>query len=51
MNQPPKKDISEENQIRYACHIVSLLLPWLRELRREQMEEKELEAKIRGMVF
>lgn len=49
VEEPPKKDISEENQIRYACHIVRLLLPWLRELRREQMEEKELEAKIRGV--
>ena len=51
MNQPPKKEISEENQIRYACHIVRLLLPWVRELQQEQMEEKQLEAKIRGMVL
>jgi lysine-specific demethylase 3 len=49
--QPPKKEISKENEIRYACHIVSLLLPWMRELRQEQMEEKEVEANIRGMVL
>ncbi|PNT64314.1 lysine-specific demethylase JMJ25 isoform X3 [Brachypodium distachyon] len=49
VEEPPKKEISEENQIRYACHILRLLLPWLRELRREQMEEKKLEASIRGV--
>jgi lysine-specific demethylase 3 len=49
--QPPKKEISKENEIRYASHIVSLLLPWMRELRQEQMEEKEVEANIRGMVL
>lgn len=51
MKQPPKKDISERSQIRYACHVVRLLLPWLRKLRQEQMEEKKLEAKIKGIVF
>ncbi|KAF8779316.1 hypothetical protein HU200_002749 [Digitaria exilis] len=49
VKEPPKKEISQENQIRYACHIVSLLLPWMRELRQEQMEEKEVEAKIQGV--
>ena len=51
MKQPPKKEISEENQISYACDVVRLLLPWLRKLRQEQMEEKKLEAKIKGSVF
>lgn len=50
VEEPPKKEISEENQIRYACHIVRLLLPWVRELQQEQMEEKQLEAKIRGVL-
>ncbi|XP_062211756.1 lysine-specific demethylase JMJ26-like [Phragmites australis] len=50
VEEPPKKEISEENQIRYACHVLSLLLPWLRKLRQEQMEEKELEAKIKGVL-
>ncbi|XP_021313938.1 lysine-specific demethylase JMJ25 isoform X3 [Sorghum bicolor] len=49
VEEPPKKEISKENEIRYACHIVSLLLPWMRELRQEQMEEKEVEANIRGV--
>ncbi|KAJ1281729.1 hypothetical protein BS78_04G328200 [Paspalum vaginatum] len=49
VKEPPKKEISQENKIRYACHIVRLLLPWMRELRHEQMEEKEVEAKIRGV--
>ncbi|CAL4886134.1 unnamed protein product [Urochloa decumbens] len=49
VEEPPKKDISQENQFRYACRIVSLLLPWMRELRQEQMEEKEVEAKIQGV--
>uniref|UniRef100_A0A0A9DA00 JmjC domain-containing protein n=1 Tax=Arundo donax TaxID=35708 RepID=A0A0A9DA00_ARUDO len=47
----PKKEISEENQIRYACHVVRLLLPWLRKMRQEQMKEKELEAKIKGVML
>lgn len=51
MKQPPEMEISEGNQIRYACHVVRLLLPWLRKLRQEQMEEKKLEAKIKGIVF
>jgi hypothetical protein len=51
MKQPPKKEISEENQISYACNVVRLLLPWLRKLRQEQMEEKKLEAKIKGILF
>ncbi|XP_025795610.1 lysine-specific demethylase JMJ25-like isoform X1 [Panicum hallii] len=49
VEEPPKKKISEENQIRYACHVLRLLLPWLRKLRQEQMEEKEFEAKIKGV--
>lgn len=51
MKQPPKKEISEENQICYACDVMRLLLPWLRKLRQEQLEEKKLEAKIKGSVF
>lgn len=51
MKQPPRKEISKENQIRYACHVLRLLRPWLIELRQEQMAEKELEAKIQGMVL
>ena len=51
MQQPPKMNISEVNRIHYACHVLRLLLPWLRKLRQEQMEEKKLEAKIKGSVF
>ncbi|XP_012704397.3 lysine-specific demethylase JMJ25 isoform X1 [Setaria italica] len=50
VEEPPKKEISEGNQIRYACHVVHLLLPWLRKLQQEQMEEKKLEAKIKGVL-
>ena len=46
-----KKEISEGNQILYACHIVSFLLPWLRERQQEQLEQKILEANIIVMVF
>ncbi|RLN42252.1 hypothetical protein C2845_PM01G35740 [Panicum miliaceum] len=49
VEEPPKKKISEENQIHYACHVLRLLLPWLRKLRQEQIEEKEFEAKIKGV--
>lgn len=50
VKEPPKKEISEESQIRYACYVVRLLLPFLRKLRQEQMEEKILEAKIKGVL-
>ncbi|TVU27615.1 hypothetical protein EJB05_19109 [Eragrostis curvula] len=49
IKEPLRKEISRENQIRYACHIVRSLLPWLRKLQQEQMVEKELEAKVRGI--
>ncbi|KAG0548632.1 hypothetical protein BDA96_01G183200 [Sorghum bicolor] len=49
VEEPPKKKISEGNQIHYACHVLHLLLPWLRQLRQEQTEEKKLEAKIQGV--
>uniref|UniRef100_A0A0D9YKL0 JmjC domain-containing protein n=1 Tax=Oryza glumipatula TaxID=40148 RepID=A0A0D9YKL0_9ORYZ len=49
VEEPPRKEISKENQIRYACHVLRLLRPWLIELRQEQMAEKELEAKIQGV--
>ncbi|CAL4934684.1 unnamed protein product [Urochloa decumbens] len=48
--EAPKKEIAVENHIRYACHVVHLLLPWLRKLQQEQMKEKELEAKIKGVL-
>ncbi|KAJ1294642.1 hypothetical protein BS78_01G161000 [Paspalum vaginatum] len=50
VKEPPKKEVSEENQIRYASYVVRLLLPFLRKLRQEQMEEKKLEAKIKGVL-
>ncbi|KAK3159548.1 hypothetical protein QOZ80_2AG0151450 [Eleusine coracana subsp. coracana] len=49
VKEPLKKEISQENQFRYACHIVRSLLPWLRKLQQDQMEEKELEAKVQGV--
>ncbi|KAF6998028.1 hypothetical protein CFC21_014187 [Triticum aestivum] len=49
VEEPQQKEISEENQISYACHIMRLLLPWLGELQKEQMEEKKLEARILGV--
>ncbi|XP_008677147.1 lysine-specific demethylase JMJ25 isoform X2 [Zea mays] len=49
VEEPPKKEISKENEIRYAFHIVTMLLPWMRELRQEQLEEKEVEANIQGV--
>ena len=49
--QPPKMNISEVNRIHYARHVLHLLLPLLRKLLQEQMEEKELEAKVKGTMF
>ncbi|KAE8803556.1 Lysine-specific demethylase 3B [Hordeum vulgare] len=50
IEEAPQKEISEENQISYACHILRLLLPWLGEMQKEQMEEKKLEARILGVL-
>ncbi|CAN6317656.1 unnamed protein product [Urochloa humidicola] len=44
----PRKEITVENHVCYACHVVHLLLPWLKKLQQEQMKEKELEAKRKG---
>ncbi|CAD6246420.1 unnamed protein product [Miscanthus lutarioriparius] len=50
MPQPPKMNISEVNRIHFARHVLHLLLPLLRKLLQEQMEEKELEAKVKGVL-
>ncbi|CAL4917856.1 unnamed protein product [Urochloa decumbens] len=50
VEEAPRKEITVENHVRYACHVVRLLLPWLRKLQQEQMKEKELEAKIKGVL-
>ncbi|CAL9084093.1 unnamed protein product [Musa textilis] len=48
--KPAEKNIKEAAKIRYCCYILQLLLPWLRELRQEQLAEIGIEAKIRGVV-
>lgn len=49
--QPAEKMIKKAAKIRYCCYILQLLLPWLRDLRQEQLVEIEIEAKIRGMTI
>ncbi|TVU46224.1 hypothetical protein EJB05_05745 [Eragrostis curvula] len=51
VKQPRKKGISEKHRFHYACHVVRLLVPWLRKIQQEQMKEKELEAKIKGILM
>ncbi|XP_065003677.1 lysine-specific demethylase JMJ26-like isoform X2 [Musa acuminata AAA Group] len=48
--KPAEKMIKKAAKIRYCCYILQLLLPWLRDLRQEQLVEIEIEAKIRGVV-
>ncbi|CAD5173117.1 unnamed protein product [Musa acuminata subsp. malaccensis] len=48
--KPAERMIKKAAKIRYCCYILQLLLPWLRDLRQEQLVEIEIEAKIRGVV-
>lgn len=50
LHQLPKKTINEAAKLRYNCYVFRLLLPLLMELRQEQIAEKEIEARIHGMV-
>ncbi|XP_073105846.1 lysine-specific demethylase JMJ27 isoform X1 [Elaeis guineensis] len=49
--EPPEKKVKKDDRVEYYCYIVRLLLPWLKELRQEQMAEKEIEAKIQGFML
>lgn len=48
--QPSEVNIKIADKIRYSCYMVHVLVPLLKELCREQMMEKEIEAKIQGMA-
>ena len=47
---PPEKKIEEADRLRHSYYILHLLLPWLEELREEQMKEKEIESRIQGII-
>ncbi|KAG1361202.1 lysine-specific demethylase JMJ25 [Cocos nucifera] len=51
VSEPPQKEIKNADRVQYNCYIIRLLLPWLKELQREQMAEMEIEAKIRGCAL
>lgn len=46
--KPPEQMFEEAEKLQHAYYILHLLLPWLKELREEQMKEKEIEAQIQG---
>ncbi|GJN39960.1 hypothetical protein PR202_gb29116 [Eleusine coracana subsp. coracana] len=43
--------VPEEEKIKFFMHVVRFLLPWLKEFCQEQMLEKSVEARIRGIDF
>lgn len=46
--KPPEKSIEKAERLRHSYYILHLLVPWLKQLREEQMKEKEFEARIQG---
>ncbi|XP_038975533.1 uncharacterized protein LOC103717076 isoform X1 [Phoenix dactylifera] len=48
--QPSEVNIKITDKIRYSCYMIHVLVPLLKELCREQMMEKEIEAKIQGLL-
>ncbi|XP_031094621.1 lysine-specific demethylase JMJ25-like [Ipomoea triloba] len=45
-----KFEVSLEEKVQYSKYILLLLLPFLRQFNAEQMTEREVEAKIRGVI-
>ncbi|XP_019149745.1 PREDICTED: lysine-specific demethylase JMJ25-like isoform X2 [Ipomoea nil] len=45
-----KFEVSSEEKVQYSKYISRLLLPFLRQFNAEQMTEREVEAKIRGVI-
>ncbi|XP_020675435.2 lysine-specific demethylase JMJ25 isoform X1 [Dendrobium catenatum] len=51
ISEPPKRAIQEEDKKQNYLYVLRLLLPWFKELRKEQQLEKELEAQIKGIAL
>ncbi|XP_020592611.1 lysine-specific demethylase JMJ25-like isoform X2 [Phalaenopsis equestris] len=51
ISEPPKREIQDEEQRRNYLYILRLLLPWFKELQKEQQMEKEIEARLKGLAF
>ncbi|KAJ3693934.1 hypothetical protein LUZ60_009414 [Juncus effusus] len=49
MKMPPEMELSEEDKIKFVWHTLRYLYPWLKVFHAEQLEEKEFEAKIKGV--
>ncbi|KAL8537357.1 hypothetical protein ACS0TY_012489 [Phlomoides rotata] len=50
IEEKTKVEISEGQKIQYAKYIIKALLPFLEQINTEQVMEKELEAKIQGVL-
>ncbi|KAL0904675.1 hypothetical protein M5K25_026806 [Dendrobium thyrsiflorum] len=51
ISEPRKSAIQEEDKKQNYLYVLRLLLPWFKELRKEQQLEKELEAQIKGIAL
>lgn len=49
IKEPPKRKILKEDKLRNYLYVLHLLLPWFKELRREQQMEKEVDARVKGL--
>jgi len=49
MKKNPTRDKGEK--VEHSLYLLQVLLPFLRQLDEEQMIEKEIEAKIQGIMF
>ncbi|WOK95580.1 lysine-specific demethylase JMJ25-like isoform X2 [Canna indica] len=48
--KPPEKAMKDADKLKFYCHILHLLLPWLKEFIQEQNAERDIEAMIQGSV-
>ncbi|KAK8939892.1 hypothetical protein KSP40_PGU015176 [Platanthera guangdongensis] len=49
IKERPKRKIGTEDKLRNYLYTLHLLLPWFKELRKEQHLEKEVEARVKGL--
>ncbi|KAF7132499.1 hypothetical protein RHSIM_Rhsim09G0070900 [Rhododendron simsii] len=46
-----EKELSDDEKIRHSMYLLHLLIPFIRQFNQEQLLEKEVEAKSRGLSF
>lgn len=50
-SQVDKWSVPKEEKVKFSIYAVRFLLPWLKEFHQEQMLEKNVEARVRGIMI